>query len=394
MVDRGSTFKGSPPTPRPATVRAARPRMLRHRNECRPGMGIARCISGSLVFALGPLLAGCQNWAMTGSTNEPALRNHAMAYLKQAIAYPQNATVRCQAIEALAEESPRGVEGWFIEALGDESPAVRFAACVALGRIRCQSAKPMIQQRLGDENHSVRAAAIFALHRMGDFSHSGELAEMLLYHKDKQVRGNVAMLFGLLGETKAIKLLKRAQKDSDYMVAWQALESQMLLGDAQAFGRVATQIGSGREDISVLAMLAVGRSREQKSCETLRYKLGRQEDHLESRLAAARALGMLGHDDGFELARRSLRFNSPNPDPRAGTPEDQIMRVRTMAALALGAMRARRVLPDLEEMMTKSDDPRIQVAAARAIIRITSDPDEALLDDSLGVPPKTPAVSR
>jgi HEAT repeat protein len=234
----------------------------------------------------------------------------------------------------------------------------------------------MIEQRLGDENHSVRAAAIFALHRLGDYRHSGELAEMLLYHKDKQVRGNAAMLFGLLGEPKAIKLLKRAQKDPEYMVSWQALESQMLLGDSQALGRVGVQVNSGRQDISVLAMLALGRSREQKSAEVLRVRLNRQTDHIESRLSAARALGMLGYQDGLDLARRSLKYDTPDPDPRAGSPEDQIMRVRTMAALALGAMQARAALPELKQMMTDSEDSRIQVAAARAILEILTDRQE------------------
>jgi len=324
---------------------------------------------------------GCQPWALTPSIDEPALRAKAMGYLKQAMASPHSATIRCQAIEALAEDAPQGAEGWFIEALGDPAAAVRFAGCVALGRLRHQPAKAAIEQRLGDENHSVRAAAIFALHRLGDYRYSGELAEMLLYHKQKEVRGNVATLFGLLGDAKAVKLLKRAQKDPDYMVAWQALESQMLLGDAQALGRVAAQVNSGRADIAVLAMIALGRAGKPESAELLRARLNRRDDHIESRLAAARGLGLLGHDDGSDLARRSLKFDRPDPDPRAGTAEDQIMRVRSMAALALGAMRARAALPELETLMTDSEDPRIQVAAARAIVQILSERPQPDVDE-------------
>ncbi|MBN1345247.1 MAG: HEAT repeat domain-containing protein [Phycisphaerae bacterium] len=353
--------------------RARRSIGARHRHERTFPGSIALLLAGLAVAA-----AGCQGWESWGNWNqqrgpsvdESKLRAEALGYLKQAMAYRPGSTVRCQAIEALAEEAPQGAEGWFIEALGDDSPAVRFAACVALGRIRYKTAVPMVEQRLGDENPSVRAAAIFALHRMGKFEHSGELAEMLLYHKDKEVRGNVAMLFGLLGESNAIKLLVRAAKDPEYMVVWQALESRLLLKDPKALGRVADQVHSGREDIRVLAMLALGRSGNQKSVEVLRYRLLREEDHLESRLAAATALGRLGHTDGLDLAMKSLKFNTPDVDPRAGTPEDQIMRVRTMAALALGAMRARSALGELKSLMTGSDDARIQVAAARAILQI------------------------
>ncbi len=325
--------------------------------------------AGLSVYLCGAMGCNDPKWGQP-AIDEAALRTQALGYLKRAIVYPHLATVRCQAIEALSEEAPRGVEGWLIEALADNHPAVRFAACAGLGRMRHAPAKPMIEQRLGDENHSVRAAAIFALHRLGDYKHSGELAEMLLHHKDKEVRGNAAMLFGLLGEPKAVKLLERARKDPAYMVVWQALESRLLLGDPEALPRVATQVNSGREDVRVLAMLALGRSGQQKSAEMLRYRLNREDDHIESRLAAARGLGLLGHQDGLALAQDALKFDDPNPDKRAGPPADQVMRVRSMAALALGAIRDRSVLPELKNAMIDSQDPRIQLAAACAILQI------------------------
>ncbi len=352
----------------------------RHRSVVgfRVGPWIRRTLVVVLLTAAQGLMLGCSGmtWGsdLAEPVDEPALRREAIAYLKQAVSYEHAATIRCQAIEALAEEAPRGAEGWFIESLSDDSPAVRFAACVALGRLTHLPAKSAVRQRLSDENHSVRAAAIFALHRMGEYSHSGRLAEMLLYHKSREVRRNAAMLFGLLGEPKAIKLLTRAQEDSDPLVVWQALESRMLLNDPKALGRVASQVNSGRADIRVLAMLAAGRSGNPKCAEVLRYRLNREDDHIEARLAAARGLGLLGQTDGMELAKKSLTFDSPDPDPRAGRPEDQIMRVRSMAALALGTMRAKSALRDLKRLMNESQDARIQVAAARAILMIVKPP--------------------
>ncbi len=345
-----------------AVVRVGRRRAVRAASVC-------------LATLLAPVMIGCQGWDdwqqdLAPEVDERAVRAQALAIIRQGIAYQQNPVVRCQAIETLSETAPAGAEGWFIEALGDDNPGVRFAACVALGRMRHQPAKLMIERRLGDENHSVRAAALFALHRMGDTRRSGDLAELLLYHKAKEVRGNTAMLFGLLGEPKAVKLLERAARDSAYMVRWQALESRLILGDEAALPRVAAEINSGREDIRVLAMLAVGRYGERRSAEVLRYRLNREEDHLESRLAAARALGWLGFSDGIDLALTSLSFDSPSDNPKAGDPLNQIMRVRSMAALALGAIGDRKVLPHLKTTMTESEDPRVQVAAAHAILEI------------------------
>jgi HEAT repeat protein len=46
------------------------------------------------------------------------------------------------------------------------------------------------------------------------------------------------------------------------------------------------------------------------------------------------------------------------------------MRVRSMAALALGEIGDRRALGRLNQQMERSGDPRVQVAAVTAILRI------------------------
>jgi hypothetical protein len=51
-------------------------------------------------------------------------------------------------------------------------------------------------------------------------------------------------------------------------------------------------------------------------------------------------------------------------------PELQVMRVQQMAALALGAIAQRSALGPLAERMQKCDDPRVQLAAATAILMI------------------------
>jgi HEAT repeat protein len=53
---------------------------------------------------------------------------------------------------------------------------------------------------------------------------------------------------------------------------------------------------------------------------------------------------------------------------------NQIMRVRSMAALALGAIGDPAALPALKHRLEAQDDPRVQLAAARAILEILEAP--------------------
>ena len=112
--------------------------------------------------------------------------------------------------------------------------------------------------------------------------------------------------------------------------------------------------------------------------ETFRYKLA-TATHLETRLAAARGLGLLQSDAGFEIAMRTLRGDQPiRTDPQDPV-EGQMLRTRQLAAAALGAIGRADALPLLAELLDDPRDPRVQVSAARAILDILdSDEKETL----------------
>jgi HEAT repeat protein len=52
------------------------------------------------------------------------------------------------------------------------------------------------------------------------------------------------------------------------------------------------------------------------------------------------------------------------------TPYNQAMRVRSMAAQALGDIGEAEALPALQGRLEAQDDPRVQVAAAKAILQV------------------------
>ncbi len=320
------------------------------------------------AFALTGMLVGC---AATGPVPpDDVLARQTSDLIGRAIQFPENPLIRVQGIEAAAELRLIHLRPAILAALRDESPAVRFAACAALGELGDASSREAIRPLLQDANPSVRLGAYYALERLGEPLYRRPWAAALREDPDPAVRRNAVLLLGLLKDPRVRPLLMRASsEDPDEGVRVQALEGLALLGDAEAIGRCRMYAFGGVDYRQVFATLVLGRVEGDQWLGALRARLT-GATHLETRLAAARGLGMHGRAEGYDLALQSLSFNSP----RAGVPEDppanQIMRVRSMAALALGEIGDRRALGPLYALMADPDDPRVQIAAARAILMI------------------------
>lgn len=294
-----------------------------------------------------------------------------MDCLKAALRYESNPAVRVQAVEALQESADPATLPWIRSALLDEHPGVRFAACLALGHHRDAGAADGIAKCLSDADPSVRLSAIFARHRLGRSDRTGELAGALLKHPDAAVRRNAALILGLLGEPGAVKVLAKAMKDGDGGVRQHALEAMAKLGNPEAKQELSFLSNSGVGSEELFAVSALAETRDRELADAHRYKL-ENAAHLETRLAAARALGLLGDASGYEVALSSLRTPKPtSTDPTDPAPA-QALRLQQLAAAALGAIREPRALADLRRVMESSTDPRVQVSAAKAIVEIIS----------------------
>jgi len=320
-----------------------------------------------VVMAAIMLLAGC---APKPALNPEEMQRLAMRYLTAGATFRDNPVVRAQAIEALEQIEGERAAVWFREAIRDEHPGVRFAACMALGEIRHKPSEAAVRACLNDPDPNVRVAAMFALRRLGDPGFVREFGEIVRTHPDANVRRNAVLALGRLGEPGALALLKKARDDKDDSVQLQALEAMALLGDKHAIQQLIYYANGGLGDRQAFALGTLGRTKDPRCMDILRYSL-RQATHLESRLAAARSLGLMGSDEGFALALASLNWNSPNPKLTDDPPANQIMRIRTMAAFALGAIAKPDALERLRQHMEDPSDPRLQVAAATAILQIT-----------------------
>lgn len=300
------------------------------------------------------------------------LRREAVRRLKW-LSFDDSAAIRCQAIEALSDVAAEQAVADFQHHLGDEYWGVRFEACVALGRMRHDRSRPLLAARLDDPHPAVQAAAIYALHRMGDSSHTSKLADLLLRNEQPLVRRVTAQLLGRLQEPGSIKLLRRALRDRDEAVRWEATVAMARLGDSKALQELVFFANSGFSDKQTFALLELALMEDPRCLELFRYRL-KEGPYRETRLAAARGLGRLGYRDGLALALKLLRFDKPDLSPRVvknDPPGQQIARVRSMAAHALGAIGDPSALAALARAM-RSGDKAVQVAAAKAIVRIVN----------------------
>jgi HEAT repeat protein len=314
--------------------------------------------------ALGLLLsAGCQQPGARVTPQQQARIEHRATDLLLRAARSDLPVVRANAIEALVEVAPDAGLPTFRAALTSEFPLVRYAGCVALGEVRDTVSLKAIRRLHTDPAPRVRLAAAFAAYRCGDTNQGRTLVQALSDHPDEKTRADAAFLIGKLEEPKALKRLRLAasREPSGYVVVH--IESAMArLGDRDSLEKLIQYVLKSDTVTVLLALQTLVELADPGTQETLQYRLHNEADYLQTRLIAARALGRLGRDDGYELAAGAL--------DRSGETEDETMQIRVNAALALGAIGQPRALPLLRRLAETERDQRTQVAACYAICQI------------------------
>jgi HEAT repeat protein len=264
---------------------------------------------------------------------------------------------RSNAIEAIVQGDPDAATDPAIRAISDQEPQVRFAGCMAVGELRMTEAHDeLLKMHDTDPSRVVQVGVRYALHRLGDTRYSHDL-EKFAVDPLTEVRGKTAFVLGRLGEPSAILLLRPMRKDAVATIQIQAAESLWRLGDDRGRDDLLAYAISRYADDVILATLALAAPRNPEVIQHVRANL--TDDYPEEELAAARALGMLGSDEGYALAMHYL-----TSDER---------RQRMMAAMALGAIQHPEARPELAKLLT---DPSAQVrlAAATAILELRTSP--------------------
>lgn len=282
---------------------------------------------------------------------DESLRTAARRELDESLRSPQM-LLRVYAIEGLRESIGAQASDQITSALDDPEWLVRFAAAMASGQLRLGDARSKLIELAGDENKNVRVAARFALHRLGDSSLSHDL-EYTAHDLDPAVRGNTVMVLGMLEEQSALKILRSLMKDSNTAVRLQVAEAMWMLGDEQGLKSLVAWTISGYPDDQLIAVLALAKPRDTRVREHVRGLL--TSDYAEVTLQAARAMGMLGSDEGYGVALVGAKHAD--------------WRQRHLAALALGAIGRSDAQPVLGKLL-QDPEPIVRIAAATAILQL------------------------
>ena len=294
---------------------------------------------------------------------DPALERRALALLERA-AKSQDGVVRANALEALVKVAPEDHLPLFREAVVSEAPLVRYAGCLALGTARDKtSLRALLRVMDEDPDPRVRLSAAFAATRCGHANAARMLVDVLNDDPDVKLRADAAYLMGELGEPKARQRLKLAERREDSGdVAVQIETALAKLGDREKLERL-IQYALKSDTVTVLlALQSLVEIADPSAKEALEYRLFSKVDYLQTQLLAARGLGEIGNDKGFDLALKSLRHTAKD--------DTETMQVRSNAALALGAIGKSEALSALAALAENERDPRTQVAACYAICRI------------------------
>lgn len=343
------------------------------------------CIRAAIVGVLALLGAGAGCTAPPGSPGDlAAQRQRAMECLKRGIRYEYLASVRAAAVEALGEHGGDDALPWVRNALHDESPAVRFAAAMSLGDRHDAVAEPALRKLLAEGTPTDRIAAIYALHCLGDTSHTGELANYLLSGGSVTERGNAAMVLGRLGGEGTTRLLSLALNETNPAMRVNVLEAMAMQRNEYAIQTLHANAYGGIGAEEVFALNTLANLRDPKYANLFRLRM-ESALHLESKLAAARGLALLGNRSGYDLAFGALAFKATQAS-KTESADNQTQRVHQMAAHALAAMGKPEALPALNRLMLSADDPRTQIAAANAILAILESPAPQPVDPA-GAPP-------
>ena len=282
---------------------------------------------------------------------DPALAAAARRQVDAALRH-SDPIVRTQALETLRYSPGPDAERQVIAALADPQPGVRFAAAMMAGELRVAQARPALVRLAEDPDSVVAVAARFGLHKLGDHRLTHDL-ERFAVSDDPRVRRNVALVLGLLGERSALKILRVMRVDLDPLVRQQAIEAMWRLGDEDALKALVALTVSGYLDDQIIGLLALAAPGQQRVREHVRALL--TTDYPQVNLVAARAMGMLGSDEGYRIAQDGAASRDPQQ--------------RFLGALALGAIGRSDAQDELRKLLGDAE-PNVQLAAASAILQL------------------------
>jgi HEAT repeat protein len=334
-----------------------------------------RITGGRMALLLGCLASvGCMPELRRPLTadGQRQFRGQALSFLKQAVT-SDDPTLRIQALEALQTVAPQEGVPYIMDNIDNGYAGVSFAALMSVGAIQEKRCTEKTRIRAEDNDPHVRIAALYALHRLGDTKRTSELGDLLMNHPDARVRANAAVAIGRLGEKGSAGLLRTANhREKKDVVKMQIREALAMLRDRRATDELIFAGYSAAPDQALPALAFLAEAANDRAEDLFRHRLNKAEIP-ELHLVAARGLGKLGIDAGYDIACAHLYFNSPQRNRKNDPPEQQVARIRSLAALALEAINDPESLGPLSDAFHDEEQSlAARLAIARAAVGITN----------------------
>jgi len=233
---------------------------------------------------------------------------------------------------------------------------------------------------------------------MGDLRAVEPLLQTLSVYKDPQysrLRAVIAEALGRLGDVRAVKPLLAALKNDSEDVAKASASALERIDDLEAVEPMLAALKDERPDVRAVAAAVLGNTGDMGAVEPLLTLLNEKEPNPQPavvRLAAARALGMIGHerasdalataleDEDYEvqtaaaIALRSLGWEPANDEQRARlagverqTQEGPPARTIAQSSPRTGSEKAE---PAQATMNAQHTDPQVRADTARSLGKI------------------------
>ena len=293
------------------------------------------------------------------------VRAKALSILDQA-AFDDNPRIRANTIEALRWAPVEKLNHAVRAGLADENLGVRFVAAMMVGEAKLCDLALLLEPILLDESQSVQAAVLCSLYRCGHQVDLNPIAKML-ESDNPELRGNAAMVLGMMGNKSAVDLIRRASQTAPdsipsirrRLINLQMAEALVKLGEDSELGVIRAAIFSSIQEaeITALACQISGRIKDIQILSTLESIAMTPERYPdEIRLVASTAIAEIAPDKvPTEIV---LRFTS-----------SKLSKLRAQSATTLGIQGNQVNLGPLAQMM-KDSDPLVQIAASGAVLRI------------------------
>lgn len=266
--------------------------------NCRSGL-VHACWLGAVALMLAP--------SQAGPSVDPAgllakLRPRAIDQVLES-ARCDDPYLRANALET-AKNLPDRVVPLVHLGLEDEAAVVRFTALATVGKLRLAEVAVSTRGLLADDDFSVRAAAMFAMRQCGLPVDITPMAQMLASN-EPNLRSNVAMLLGFMGDASAVPMLKemanrplpRATDLRAALVRIQIAEAILKLGDNSSLDAVRAGAYSTYDEVRVLAVSIMGDIGDRRMIEAVRDVL--HTPPLQVQVAAAVSLAKIGWPQGL-----------------------------------------------------------------------------------------------